>query len=156
MRVVTGPTSATVMQTTLTAGGSRLAAALAATAGWVVADCGRWYPDPPSQRVMQASAVVAVVTRPTLDGVEHARHLVDAVHAGAHRVGLVLVGERPYGPAEIAAAIGRAGDRGAGVGSGGTGRAVAGGVATSWGKSPLARSAAAVADGLDSSALVTP
>ena len=106
VRVVTGPPSPATAQNTLQVGEERLAAALATSSTPVLADAGRWTTVPGMAALARAASTVAVVLRPTVDGVEHAGHLIDGLHGTAARVCLLLVGDRPYGPAEVGAALG--------------------------------------------------
>lgn len=97
VRAVTAPTTATAAGAALTTAGDRLGAALAA---------GRRYrPLPVGWR---GPTWPLVVCRPALDSVEHARDLVVSVGpAVGSWVALVLVGgEQPHGPGEIAKALG--------------------------------------------------
>jgi Mrp family chromosome partitioning ATPase len=73
----------------------------------VFADCGRWSPSQRSAgRILGADAVL-LVCQPDLNGVESARHLVDALRsAGSETIGTLVVGDRPYQPEEVATALG--------------------------------------------------
>jgi hypothetical protein len=83
----------------------------------VLADCGRLGPDTPWP-LLTAAAVVLLVTRPTLRGVQHAHQALqlldtaafpaashaaaaDSAGAGGGRVGLVVCGPGPYEPGEV-------------------------------------------------------
>jgi MinD-like ATPase involved in chromosome partitioning or flagellar assembly len=84
------------------------AEALADLAGVVIVDGGRWLASPPAvlERLVVAADVVGVVCRPTLASVEHARSLVSTMQTTArHVVAVVVGGNRPYGPQEIASAL---------------------------------------------------
>ncbi len=105
IRVVTGPPSAPMAQNTLAAGTERLAAALAAARRPVLVDIGRWSTTPGVAPLVRAAAAVAVVVRPTVDGVAHARGLIAALDPVAVAVWLLLVGDRPYRAADVADAL---------------------------------------------------
>ena len=72
----------------------------------VFVDVGRWTNLPGMATLLRAATVVAVVLRPTVDGVEHARHLVEPLRAAARQVRLLCVGDKPYDPADVGAALG--------------------------------------------------
>jgi hypothetical protein len=106
--VVTAPTAGTAASAALATAGDGLGAALAGVDGDVLADLGRWSPTQATASRVAGAELVLVVCRPTLDSVEHARGLVAAAGpAVAAPVALVLVGgDQPYGPDEVAHAIG--------------------------------------------------
>lgn len=106
---VVAPTSAGPVAAALEAAGPGFVAALAALAGAVIVDCGRWQPtSPPALALLLTRAdLVLVACRPTLAGVEHTRSLLPSLRTGSGRVEVVLVGgERPYGPADVSRALG--------------------------------------------------
>lgn len=85
----------------------RLADALSAWPGTVVVDCGRWDPSGPAAPLAAAADALIIVLRPTVEGVEHVRaRLDDFRSAGASTLAALLVGDRPYPPADVAAALG--------------------------------------------------
>ncbi|MEW6473870.1 MAG: hypothetical protein AB1679_16585 [Actinomycetota bacterium] len=101
------PPSPALARSALAALGGRLADAFGAWPGTVVVDCGRWDPNGPALPLAAAADTLVVVLRPTVDGVEHVRARLDDLHsAGAARLAALLVGDRPYGAAEVAAALG--------------------------------------------------
>jgi MinD-like ATPase involved in chromosome partitioning or flagellar assembly len=83
----------------------RLGSAFGQLAMPVVADAGRWSATQPSARRVAGSDVVLVVCRPSASSVEHARHLLDRVRQVNRSVAVLLVGDRPYGPQEVAAVL---------------------------------------------------
>ncbi|MGH9009574.1 MAG: hypothetical protein ACRDYF_06955 [Acidimicrobiia bacterium] len=100
------PPSPSLTRGALGALGGRLADALGAWPGSVVIDCGRWDPVGPAGPLAAVADALIVVLRPTVEGVEHVRSRLDDLHsAGARRVAALLVGDRPYPPAEVAAAL---------------------------------------------------
>jgi Mrp family chromosome partitioning ATPase len=101
------PPSPALTRSALAALGGRLADALGAWPGTVIIDCGRWDPNGPAVPLAAVADTLAVVLRPTVEGVEHVRARLDDLHsAGAARLAALLVGDRPYGASEVAAALG--------------------------------------------------
>jgi MinD-like ATPase involved in chromosome partitioning or flagellar assembly len=87
--------------------GARLREALRQWDGTVVVDCGRWVPGGPAGGVIAGADALLVVLRPTLERVEHVRARLDELRAaGAGTLGALLVGDRPYRPAEVEAVLG--------------------------------------------------
>jgi len=75
--------------------------------GWsVVADCGRMRSRSPAVEVAAHAEVVALVTRPTLEGIEHARDRLTLLRDLAPRLGVILVGHRGYSRARVAEDLG--------------------------------------------------
>jgi MinD-like ATPase involved in chromosome partitioning or flagellar assembly len=75
----------------------------------VIADCGRVSDSLPTDLLERCDAIV-VVLRPTLGAVHHARELVRALSESMpglpdETLGVVVVGDRPYSPKEVADAI---------------------------------------------------
>lgn len=106
-QVLVGPASAVQAHAALASIVPSLAPAFAAfETGYVVADCGRMRSRSPALDVARHATVAIVVTRPTLDGVEHARERVAGLDDLGARTRLVLVGRQPYGPDEVARALG--------------------------------------------------
>ena len=101
------PPSPSLTRSALGALGGRLADALGAWPGTVVVDCGRWDPHGPAVALARVADALIIVLRPTVEGVEHVRaRLDDFRSAGAGMVAALLVGDRPYPPTEVAAALG--------------------------------------------------
>jgi len=83
----------------------------------VLADAGR-LPFPPEPELLTAADQVLLVVRPTLAQVHHARHQLSVLRRmrpqdatdgstnGGRGLGLVLVGDRPYGPGDVQTALG--------------------------------------------------
>ena len=104
---VLAPPSPSLTRSALGALGGRLADALGAWPGTVVVDCGRWDPLGPAVPLAAVADALIVVLRPTVEGVEHVRaRLDDFRSAGARTIAALLVGDRPYPPAEVSAALG--------------------------------------------------
>jgi hypothetical protein len=105
--VLVAPASAEQAHAALDAIVDRLAPALASMQGWsVVADCGRMRSRSPAVEVAAHAEVVALMTRPTLEGVEHARDRLTLLRDVAPRLGVILVGHRGYSRARVAEALG--------------------------------------------------
>jgi hypothetical protein len=83
----------------------RLGARVATVAGCVLADAGRWDPDQATANRVAGSGVVALVCRSTAPSVAHARDLVAPLRSRASRLAVLLVGEEPYGRAEVAGVL---------------------------------------------------
>jgi hypothetical protein len=107
---VTAPTTGAAMTAVLSRAGDRLGSVLAGVDVDVFGDLGRWSPSRSMTGMLAAADLVVVVCRPTLDSIEHTRGLVapggpiDATAAAAAAV--VVGGSHPYGPSEIAVALG--------------------------------------------------
>jgi hypothetical protein len=116
----------------------------------VLVDCGRFSPASPIVGLVAAADAVMVAVRPTAEDLYPAAHRVRALAALAPRavVGLVLVGSRPYGLAEVS---GQLGVRVLGVvddDAGTAGIITHGGAARALRRSGLVRSVAALVDDL--------
>lgn len=71
-----------------------------------VADLGRWRPDSGAVELVRAASVTVLVVCPTVAGVAHARFAFADLQSRCGRVVVATRGDRPYGPDEVAAAIG--------------------------------------------------
>lgn len=69
-------------------------------------DAGRLDPSSPSLPLVRAAGVFVLVVRPTLESVLHSRELVSALRSQGCFPHLVVIGDRPYAPSEVANAIG--------------------------------------------------
>ena len=110
LRAVVAPTTETAMAGLVSRSIDQLGQALAASGELdVFADLGRFSGSSATTPLAAASDVVVVVCRPTLDSIEHARGLLapgGVVDATATPAAVVVVGgDRPYGPDEIARAL---------------------------------------------------
>ena len=82
-------------------------------AGWVgtqgevdvIIDCGRIPPGSSPIDTMGATGIVLILARPTLDQLRPAAHRATALNANGAEAALLLVGDEPYGPAEVTAAL---------------------------------------------------
>ncbi len=82
-----------------------LAAVLGGLDGDVIADCGRLGPADPTGSVVEAAAVVLLVCEPTSEGVVHLQGRVEALARRSVTPAVVLLGQAPYGPGEVQAAL---------------------------------------------------
>lgn len=104
---VLAPTAGGLAESTIANLGARLVPALAGLDRTVVVDAGRWSPSQATAGRFAGCDVVAVVCAPTVEGIEAARWLVEPLESvAAGPVVLLPVGDRPYGPEEVAAAVG--------------------------------------------------
>jgi hypothetical protein len=71
----------------------------------VIIDCGRIPTGLPTVDTIGEAGVVMVLTRPTLDQLRPAAHRLGTLNASGVETGLLLVGDEPYGPAEVTAAL---------------------------------------------------
>lgn len=71
----------------------------------VIIDCGRILPGLSTVGIIGEAGVGMVLTRPTLDQLRPATHRVGALNASGIDAGLLLVGDEPYGPGEVIAAL---------------------------------------------------
>ena len=114
----------------------------------VIVDCGRLTPAPPTMVALRQADGVLLLTRPTTDQLRPAAHRVATLGISGPRPRLLLVGDSPYGAAEVASTLSVevAGvvswdPRAAGALSGGPGD-------PNLRRSPLVRSAASLAERL--------
>jgi MinD-like ATPase involved in chromosome partitioning or flagellar assembly len=105
--VVHAPTAGTLAEPTIAAIGDRLTAAMSDTQGTVLLDCGRWCRSQPTAHRIVGSDIVLIVCQPNVNGVEAARSIVEPIKLLTNqRPSLLLVGDRPYGAADVEAAVG--------------------------------------------------
>lgn len=148
VRVLRAPSSGLLAESTIVALRDRLVPALADRDDDVIVDCGRWSRSQPTSRRLVGCDAVALVCAPTIEGVEAARWQVDQLGTVVDRITLLPVGDRPYGPDELAAATGveiagvLAWDRR------GLARLLDRGAGSGWQRTSLARSARDVARAL--------
>ena len=103
-RVLVGPVSADQASASLAALRGGLAPALAALDADVLVDCGRLDPASPAYDLATSADLLVMVTRPVVAEVHHLSARLASVKAAA--VSLLLVGDRPYPVAEVAATVG--------------------------------------------------
>ncbi len=148
---ILSPTSGAASASLLGSMAERIGPAFSKLPMTVVADGGRWSPRQASAHRIAGSDVVLLVCRPTVSSIEHARHLVDAVRQVNRAVSVLLVGDRPYGPVEVATALETSVVGALAWDPGAVASLWADGVSKRWARSWLARTATACLD-----VLVTP
>lgn len=85
----------------------RLPGALAQAGSLSLVDCGRWSPSSPANRLLRLADITLLVLRPDVAGIEHTRSQVPPLRmATGGRLAAVVIGERPYSPAEVEGALG--------------------------------------------------
>lgn len=72
----------------------------------VLVDAGTIHPASPALTVLRSVRWLNVVARPTLESILHTRELVTAVGAMGVRCSVVVIGDRPYSPIDVAEATG--------------------------------------------------
>jgi MinD-like ATPase involved in chromosome partitioning or flagellar assembly len=104
--VLAGPTSAEQATTALTGIAAALVQTLANATSPVIIDAGRWDPRSPTADLVASASVAVLVLRPTIEGVEHARWQLRSLSEHVRSVIAVCIGEHPYPPADVQAALG--------------------------------------------------
>jgi MinD-like ATPase involved in chromosome partitioning or flagellar assembly len=113
----------------------------------VVADCGRLTSDPVSLPLLRHADRVLMVVRPTVDQLRPAALRVEALDGLGVEASLLLVGDTPYGPDEVAESLGVP-VAGSVVWDPSAAATLGGGRGWEVRRSPLVRSAASLADRL--------
>lgn len=105
--VVTGPASAERSVSLWRSAGSALATALAASTDLtVLVDAGRFSPTSPVLPLLRHADITMIVARPTAEDLYALAHRLDALREATRQITVVLVGDRPYGAAEVASQLG--------------------------------------------------
>lgn len=102
VRGLLAPTAAHAAGPVIDTVGGRLGREIASVSGWVVADGGRWDPAQVCANRLEGSDALGIVCRSTAASVAHARELLLPLRPVAPTVVVVLVGDEPYGRAEVA------------------------------------------------------
>jgi hypothetical protein len=139
--VLRAPSSGVLAESTIVALGERLLPCLAELDETVIVDAGRWARSQPTARRLAGCDAVALLCSPTVEGIEAARWQVDHLRRQVDRVALVTVGDRPYGPSEVADATNSSVGGALAWDRGGLARLLDRGVSSGWRRTPLARSA---------------
>ncbi|MCH7586183.1 MAG: chromosome partitioning protein [Acidobacteria bacterium] len=71
----------------------------------VIVDCGRIGPTSPTIELLVKADAVLVLARPRLDQIRPAAHRLSALKASGVEASLLLVGDKPYGPDEVAVTL---------------------------------------------------
>lgn len=103
--VLLDPPSPEQAGTALVGLGPSLARVISQREGITFVDIGRWDRTSPATDFVQAADAIVVVFRPTLEGVEHARSRIASLRSFPAQIVATTVGERPYAPTEVAAAL---------------------------------------------------
>lgn len=104
---ISAPTGEPQARAAVGAAWGHLSPMLARLNEMVVVDLGRWSPSQESAGRLIGCEVVGLVCRPTVAGIESVRSLLSPLGEAAHApVGVLLIGDRPYGPAEVATTLG--------------------------------------------------
>jgi hypothetical protein len=102
--VLVGHPSPDQCHATLRTGATRIAELInAVTEDNVIVDVGRLRPGSPAEPLVEAAELVVIVLRPRLEEVDGVAPRLAALPPN---IGLVLVGDRPHRPAEVADALG--------------------------------------------------
>lgn len=147
VRTLLAPTAGPYAESTVAMARDRLPIVLRALDGvTAVVDAGRWSRSHSSASRITSCDVVAVVCAPTIDGVEAARWLIEPLQAEASGRSVVslVVGDRPYPAAEVAAAMGVKSVGSLPWDQRGLASLLTRGAGRAWERSPLARSARSV------------
>lgn len=151
VRSVLAPTAGGLAESTIAMTGDRLVPVLAELEATVVVDSGRWSRSQSTARRIAGCDVIGVVCAPTMHGVEAARWLIDPLRStAAGNVVLLLVGDRPYSPLEVAAVVGVPVIGVLAWDSRGVNGLLTTGTGRGWSRSALARSARSMLDILPS------
>lgn len=140
IKLLVGPPAAEQARRSLGLAAGPLASVLSGLDGTdAIVDVGRLRPDTEAMPLVEAADAVLLVARPRLDEVQQLPARLRALRPTLARVGILLVGDKPYPPAEVAVALDAevvaviADDHRAA-------EALAGGNASHLGRSPLLRS----------------
>lgn len=72
-----------------------------------IIDCGRVFAASPARPAIRSADVAVIVLEPTVAGVEHLRSRLGSLDRPVlGKLVALLVGDRPYGPADVASAVG--------------------------------------------------
>lgn len=105
--ILIGPASPELARASLDGCAQRLGGALASSATRdAIVDCGRLSIGTPAAPLVAAADVLLVVARPRLDELALLTHRLPALADSSLTMGLLLIGEVPYRPDDVQAAIG--------------------------------------------------
>lgn len=104
--VVLGPTNPNEAEAAVGTIASRVAGEVEKRGRGVI-DCGRWRRGSPASEVMRSVDLTLVVERPDVAGVAHLRERIGDLRGdAAGRLGVLLVGDRPYGVQTVRDSLG--------------------------------------------------
>lgn len=148
VRSLLAPSAGDLAESAVMASGGLLQS-LAAFAGFVFVDAGRWSGSQPTSRRVAGCDLLCVVCSPTVAGVEAARWLVAPLtEIGEAPVVLILAGARSYTAAEVEEAVGVRAIGELAWDPRGVNSLVTAGAGRGWSRSSLARSARTLHDSL--------
>lgn len=156
VRVLRAPSSGVLAESTIVALADRLLPCLAELDETVIVDGGRWARSQPTARRLAGCDAVALLCSPTVEGIEAARWQVDHLRRHVDRVAFVTVGDRPYGPSEVADATNTSVAGALAWDRRGLARLLDRGASPAWRRTPLARSALQVLQALGFEHQATP
>lgn len=106
--VVVGPASVESATAVWKSSGPRLSSALsgAASTETVVVDGGRLSPAAPTLPLLEVADLLIVVVRPILEDLHALSGRTRSLGSQTNRLAVVIVGDKPYGPAEVAEHLG--------------------------------------------------
>ncbi len=106
VRLLVAPPAAEQARRSLGLAATPLAAVLPRLDGTdTIVDAGRLRPDSEAMPLIEAADAVLVVARPRLDELQQLPARLRALRPTLARVGLLLIGDKPYPPAEVAVAL---------------------------------------------------
>lgn len=106
VRLLVAPPAAEQARRSLQLAAAPLAAALRGLADTdAIVDVGRLRPDSEAMSLVEAADAVLLVARPRLDELQQLPARLRALRPTLARVGLLLIGDEPYPPAEVAVAL---------------------------------------------------
>ena len=143
LAVVHSPASGMMTESSIAAIGERLPIAMDGAPETVILDCGRWSRTQTTSRRLVGVDAITIVCTPTVPGLSVAIPLIESLEAVTTlRPSLLLVGDRPYSAAEVAAAANTTVIGALPWDSRAVNALLASGVTKSWIRSPLARAGA--------------
>jgi hypothetical protein len=101
MPVVVAPTAPEQAAGAVAALASRLPDAIRSAGVPGIIDLGRWTPTTSANPALAGCDEALVAIEPTVAGVEHLRTRLDGIRTVCSVVSVLLIGDRPYGPAEV-------------------------------------------------------
>ena len=106
LRCVSAPADPLVVGWSLERGAARLVEVLPTLANPIVLDLGRLAPEAPTLGLARAADFVALVVRPNLEDIQRTLFTVRTVRSVGANVGLIVIGDAPHHPHEVAEVLG--------------------------------------------------
>lgn len=149
VRTLLAPAASHTSESVIRSLESRWLRILAACAPLVLVDAGRWAASQRSAPRVGGADLMVAVCHPTLESVEHTRHILQPLRETARQqVAVLVIGTKPYSPEEIAHHLGTPLAGSIAWDPRGAAALWSRGVSRAWLRSRLARSAAATLAGL--------